>query len=112
MQNQHALTRNFSLPQAKRFFACWDRQNDLFRRHEKIYGSEKRRFEIASGGASLSSMNGYASKTRVFLFCKRMALVKKNGLMLLGKFMVQDHWMVKYHKLAPRALSCDSQEFI
>jgi hypothetical protein len=91
MQNQHTLTRNFSLQQAKHFLACWDRQNDLFRQSEKNYAAEKMRFETPSGVSPLSSMNGYVSENGVFFFCERMALVEKNGLMLLGNFMIQDH---------------------
>ena len=68
MQNQHTLTRNFSLQQAKRFLACWDRQNDLFRKSEKIYGAEKVRFKTTPEAVLLSSMNGYVSENRVFLF--------------------------------------------
>jgi hypothetical protein len=49
------------------------------------------RFEASSGAALLSSMNGYESENSVFLFCERMTLVEKNGPMLLGKFMSQDH---------------------
>jgi hypothetical protein len=52
----------------------------------KIYGSEKMCFETASEGPSLGSTNGYASENTVFSLCKRMALVEKNGPMLLGKF--------------------------
>jgi len=67
VQKQRTLTRNFSLQQAKRFLACRIALNSLFRIDAKIYGSEKMRFETASGAAPLSGMNGYASENTVFL---------------------------------------------
>ncbi len=61
------------------------------------------RFETPSGASSLSSMNGYVSENSVFLFCERMVLVEKNGLMLLGKFIWQDHRIDTWLSSAPQA---------
>jgi len=112
MQNQHTLTRNFSLQQAKHFLACWDHQNDLFSKSKKNYAAEKMRFGTASGAYLLSSMNGYVSENSVLLFCERIALVEKNGSMLLGKELRQDHSAASCPKLSSRVRPCDSQEFI
>ena len=85
--------------------------NGLFHIGAKFYGTEKMRFETACGEASLGNMNGYAEDLSVFSFYERMTLVEKNGSMLLGKFMSQDHFTVSYRKLSSRAHSRDSQEF-
>jgi len=87
-----SLTQFFSRQQTKRFLAHRDRVNGLFHISAKFYGTEKMRFETASGEASLGSMNGYASEKCVFSFYERMLLVEKNGSMLLGKFMCRDHF--------------------
>jgi hypothetical protein len=70
------------------------------------------RFKTASEASSLGSMNGYVSENTVFSFCVRMALVEKNGSMLLGKFMSRDHFTVNCRKLSSREHSRVSQEFI
>jgi len=93
MYNQHALTHNFSLQQVKRFLACREYQNSLFRKSAKIYASKMMTFEAPPEGASQCHMNGYVSENSVFSFCERMALVEKNGSMLLGKVMSQDHFI-------------------
>jgi hypothetical protein len=46
-------------------------------------------FDGAPEAPSQRSMNGYVSENNVFSFCERMALVEKNGSILLGKFMWQ-----------------------
>ena len=80
------------MPQAKRFLACWDRQNDLFRKSEKIYGSEKTHFETPSEAPLWGSMNGYASENASFSICPATDRFEKNGQMLLGKFTSQGHF--------------------
>lgn len=92
MQNQRTLTRNFSLQQAKRFLAWRDRQNDLFRQNEKIYGSEETHFKTPSEASSWHRMNGYASENDAFSFCPATDRFEKNGQMLLGKFTGQGHF--------------------
>jgi predicted metal-binding protein len=92
MHNQRTLTHNFSLQQVKCFLACRERQNGLFRQSEKNYATKMMTFEDASEASSRCHMNGYVSENGVFLFCKRMALVEKNGSMLLGKFMWQSQF--------------------
>jgi hypothetical protein len=37
-------------------------------------------------------MNGYGSENSAFSFCKRTALIEKNGSMLPGKFMWQNQF--------------------
>ncbi len=86
------LTHNFSKQQAKRFLACWDRQNDLLSICKKIYASKMKTFGAAPQASSRCHMNDYVSENSVFLFCKRMALVVKNGSILLGKFMWQSQF--------------------
>ena len=49
-------------------------------------------FGAAPQASSRCHMNDYVSENSVFLFCKRMALVVKNGSILLGKFMWQSQF--------------------
>ena len=97
------LTHIFSVQQKKHLFEHQDRQNSLFRQCEKIYVSKMMRFETASGASSLISMNGYVSENSVFLFCERMAVVEKNGSMLLGKFMRQSQFDATWYSSACKA---------
>jgi hypothetical protein len=69
-------------------------------------------FDTASEAPSLGSMNGYESENTVFSFCERMALVEKNGSMLLGKELCQGHSAAICPKFASRELLRDSLENI
>jgi len=64
----HTLTHNFSLQQAKRFLACWDCQNRLFRTFAKFYVSKMTYFHAASEAPSQRHMKGYASESASFSF--------------------------------------------
>jgi hypothetical protein len=92
MHNQRALTHNFSLQQVEHLLVCQERQNGFFRQGEKNYASKMTTFKAAPEASSRCHMNGYASENNVFSFCERMALVEKNGSMLLGKFMWQSQF--------------------
>lgn len=93
-QKQRTLTYNFSKQQGKHFLACRERQNGLFRASVNFYASKMTTFDAPLGASSQRSMNGYVSKSNVFSFCEKTALVEKNSSMSLGKFMWQNQFTV------------------